>query len=391
MPSRLAFGLSMLVAAIVGFGVQPALAQRPPAGPPAVGVMKASTLPITQTNSFIGRVQATKRVDLVARVTAFLDAQNFVEGAEVKEGDLLYQLERGPFAADVAAKQAAVDQAKAQLELSGLTLGRAQTLLSTSAGQQSTVDSAKAAQLSNAAILAGAQAQLGASKINLNYTEIRAPIAGKIGRTSVTSGNVVSPGSGVLATIVSQDPMYVLFPISQRTRLELRQRYIQGGGFKSVLIRLKLPDGRIYSQTGQIDFIDNTVATNTDTITLRGEIANPIIDTVNGNTLRELTDGQFVTVQIEGVEPVDLLAIPRAAVMSDQQGDFVYTLDSDNKVVLSRVKLGQSSGTLVSILSGLKEGDTVITDGLQRARPGLIVNPAPVEPAKPDNAASAAP
>ncbi|WP_158814341.1 efflux RND transporter periplasmic adaptor subunit [Methylocapsa sp. S129] len=368
--------LPLLLAPMLGLAT-PAAAQRPPSGPPAVGVTKAETLPITETNSFVGRVQAINRVDLVARVTAFLEEQKFVEGAEVKPGDLLYQLERGPFAADVAAKQAAVEQAQAQLQLSGLTLGRAQTLLNTPAGQQSTVDSARATQLSNEAVLAGAQAQLDASKINLNYTEIRSPIAGKIGRTAVTSGNVVSPGSGVLATIVGQDPMYVLFSISTRTGLELRQKYASAGGFAAVVIHLKLPDGRMYGQTGHVDFVDNTIATNTDTIALRGTIANPTIDTVNGNAVRELVDGEFVTVQLEGVEPVQLLAIPRAAVMSDQQGDFVYTVDADNKAVVTRVKLGQTSGTLVSILSGLKLGDSVITEGIQRARPGQPVNPAP--------------
>jgi membrane fusion protein (multidrug efflux system) len=240
--------------------------------------------------------------------------------------------------------------------------------------------------------VAGAQAQLDASKINLNYTEIHSPIAGKIGRTAVTSGNVVSPGSGVLATIVGQDPMYVVFAISQRTSLDLRQKYISGGGFKAVVIHLKLPDGRLYGETGHIDFVDNTIATNTDTITLRGTIPNPAIDTVNGNALRELTDGEFVTVQLEGVAPVQLLAIPRAAVLSDQQGDFVYTVDADNKVVVTRVKLGQTSGTLVTILSGLKPGDSVISEGVQRARPGQPVNPAPASagPA-PDKAAGAAP
>ena len=366
-----------------GLAATPAAAQRAPAGPPAVGVTKARTLPITETSSFVGRIQAPSRVDLVARVTAFLEQRKFVEGAEVKPGELLYQLEKGPFAADLAAKQGAVQQAQSQVQLSTLTLQRAQTLLNTPAGQQSTVDTALANQLSNQALLAQAQAQLDASKINLDYTEIKAPIAGKIGRTAVTIGNVVSPSSGVLATIVSQDPMYVVFPISERSAEELRQKYAPQGGFNAVVIHLKLPDGRMYAQTGHIDFVDNTIAQNTDTITLRGTIANPAIDTVSGNTLRELTDGEFVSVLIEGVEPVDLLAIPRAAVLSDQQGNFVYTVDADNKVVVTRVTLGQSSGTLVTIVSGLKPGDTVISEGIQRARPGQPVNPAPAAGAAP--------
>jgi membrane fusion protein (multidrug efflux system) len=369
------------LALVAGIGLaSTARAQRPPSGPPAVGVMRAETMPITETSSFVGRIQAVSRVDLVARVTAFLDQQNFVEGAEVKPGDLLYRLEQGPFVADVAAKQAAVDQAEAQLQLSAVTLKRAETLLGTPAGQQSTVDSAKATQLSNEALLAAAKANLDSSRINLGYTEIRAPIAGKIGRTSVTPGNVVSPSSGTLATIVSQDPMYVLFSISERTALELRRKYAPKGGFKAVVLHLTLPDGQLYGETGVLDFVDNTVAANTDTIALRGKAPNPVIREVNGVAQRELIDGEFVTVQVEGVQPVELLAIPRAAVMSDQQGDFVYTVDAEDKVVVSRVTLGQNEGTLVAIVSGLKPGDRVITEGIQRARPGQPVNPAPAPP-----------
>jgi membrane fusion protein (multidrug efflux system) len=371
--------LTAFVAAVLL--VSPALAQRPPAGPPAVGVIKAQIMPITETNSFVGRVQATNRVDLVARVTAFLEQQKFVEGSEVKQGDLLYQLEQGPFIADVAAKQAAVDQANANLALSAVTLQRAQALLNTPAGQQSNVDTAKAQQLSNLAVLSSAQANLATSRINLGYTEIKAPINGKIGRTAVTIGNVVTPSSGVLATIVSVDPMYVTFSISQRTALELRQKYTTAGGFKAVVIKIRLPDGRLYGETGALNFVDNTVATNTDTIALRGTIPNPPIPGIlNGNVQRELTDGEFVTVLLEGVDPVRLLAIPRAAVLSDQQGDYVYTVDESNKVQVARIRLGQNAGTLVTVLSGLNEGETVISEGVQRARPGIEVNPAPAAP-----------
>lgn len=376
MSYRLRRFLPLLVAPILGLAA-PAAAQQPPSGPPAVGVTRAQTMPITETNSFVGRIQAVNRVDLLARVTAFLDEQKFIEGNEVKAGELLYQLERGPFAADLAAKQAAVDQAQAQLQLSAVTLTRAQTLLTGPAGQQSTVDAARATQLSNQALLAAAQAQVEASKINLNYTEIRAPIDGRIGRTSVTQGNVVSPSSGVLATIVSQDPMYVVFPISLRTGLELRQKYGAADAFKAIVIHLKLPDGRLYAESGQLDFVDNTIAANTDTITLRAVIPNPTTNVVEGNARRELVDGEFVTALLEGAAPVQLLAIPRAAVLADQQGDFVYTVDADNKAVVSRVKLGETTDTLVTVLSGLKEGDNVITDGVQRVRPGLVVNPAP--------------
>ncbi len=281
------------------------------AGPPAVGVIEAVKRPITESNEFLGRIEASNRVNVVARVTAFLEKRSFVEGAEVKTGDLLYQLERGPFEADLEAKQAQVAQLQATLVNAKLTTERARTLLGGPAGQQSTYDAAIANQQSLEAQVKAAEAQVDLSKINLDYTEIHSPIDGKIGRTSVTEGNVVSPSSGVLTTIVSQDPMYVTFPVSVREALSLLQHYASRGGFKAVVIRIRLPDGRLYGQVGQLNFINNTIAQNTDTITLRGTIPNPprSDQSANEGATRELTDNEFVTVMLEGVEPVEVLAI----------------------------------------------------------------------------------
>jgi membrane fusion protein (multidrug efflux system) len=352
-----------------------AFAQTPP--PPAVGIVKAAKHAITESTEFVGRIQAISRVDLVARVTAFLETVNFVEGAEVKKGDVLYTLERGPFEADVAAKRAAVEQMNAQLLNAEQTLKRAQTLLSGPAGQQSTYDAAIASERSLKAQLEAAQATLAQSQINLDYTRIVAPIDGKIGRTSVTPGNVVTPGSGVLATIVGQDPMYIVFPISVRTAIELRQRY--AGGSKALQLRIRLPDGRIYGQTGDLTFVDNSVSATTDTITLRGTIANPRLPQAKEGSIssRELTDNEFVSVLLEGVEPVQVLGVPRSALLSDQQGDYVYTLDAQNKAKRQAVKLGQSTPAMAVVLSGLQEGDAVIVEGLQRVRAGAVVSPGP--------------
>src|SRR5246500_981497 len=208
-----------------------AKAQLGASGPPAVGVMETVKRPITESNEFLGRIEATNRVSVVARVTAFLEKRNFVEGSEVKSGDLLYELERGPFEADLNSKEAEVAQLKATLVNARLTTDRARTLLGGPAGQQSTYDAALANQQSLEAQVQAAQAQVDLSKINLDYTEIRSPIDGMIGRTSVTEGNVVTPSSGVLTTIVSQDPMYVTFPVPVREALTLRDRYAARGGF----------------------------------------------------------------------------------------------------------------------------------------------------------------
>src|ERR1700730_4449751 len=188
------------------------LSQPAASGPPAVGVVEAIKRPITETSEFLGRIDAVNQVNVVARVTAFLEKRLFEEGNEIKAGDKLYLLERGPFEADLASKKAVVAQLQATLENAKLTTDRARTLLSGPAGQQSTYDAALANQRSLEAQVQSAQAQVQSSQINLDYTDIRSPIDGKIGRTAVTEGNVVSPASGVLTTIVSQDPMYVLFP-----------------------------------------------------------------------------------------------------------------------------------------------------------------------------------
>ncbi|MGA3398126.1 MAG: efflux RND transporter periplasmic adaptor subunit [Acetobacteraceae bacterium] len=371
-----------LLAALIGLSLGRASAQMPGGPPPAVGVVRAQMRPITETSEFVGRIQAVERVALVARVTAFLDQRLFTEGAEVNQGDLLYVLEQPPFQADLAAKQATVKQLQANLTDATIAYNRAVTLLRTPAGQQSTVDDSRATMLADAALVQNAVAQEHQSQINLDYTQIHAPISGKIGRTSVTVGNVVSPSSGVLATIVSQDPMYVVFPISVRTALELRERYADKGGFNAVAIKLRLPDGRLYGQSGKVDFVDNTISANTDTLILRGSIANPpLSDGKPGSaTIRELVDGEFVSVVLEGVQPVELLTVPRSAVLSDQTGDYVYTVDAQNKVQQARIQLGQSTPTVASVLSGLTEGAMVITDGVQKVHPGQVVSPGPASP-----------
>jgi membrane fusion protein, multidrug efflux system len=354
-------------------------AQSPPGTPPAVGVVRVARQQITESHEFIGRIQAVGRVALVARVTGFLEKRLFVEGAEIKKGDLLYQLEQPPFQAQVESSKATVDQLKAQHRNAEITLERAQELLRKLVGPQSNVDTALAAERGLAAQIDGAQSQLHIAEINLGYTEIRAPIDGRISSTSVTEGNVVSPTSGTLATIVSQDPMYVTFSIALRTGLELRSRYAPKGGFSAVVIKLRLPNGSIYGQDGRLDYASPTVAETTDTVTLRGVVPNPLLPgmTAGQPGARELVDGEFVTVLLEGVQPITVLAIPRAAVLSDQQGDYVYIVGAENKAQIRRIQQSQSTPSTAVIINGLKEGEVVVSEGLQRVRPGETVSPGP--------------
>jgi membrane fusion protein (multidrug efflux system) len=296
---------------------------------------------------------------------------------------MLYRLERGPFEAAVAQQQAAVAQNAALLENATIHLNRAKALLNTPAGQRANFEDAQAQQASAAAQLAAAAAQLRSAQINLDYTEIRAPIGGKIGLTAYTIGNVVSPSSGPLARIVSQDPMNVLFPMAVRSVVALNKRYADRGGFSAVKVRLRLPDGSMYDKEGTVDFVDPSVAISTDTITVRGKIANPVTAaaTASAPPRRQLADGEFVGVTLVGNEPVQALVVPRAAVLSDQQGSYVYVIDKDNKAEQRRITLGQSTPELAVVTSGLSEGEMVVLDGIQRVRPGAVVSPGPASPA----------
>ncbi|MFL5288720.1 MAG: efflux RND transporter periplasmic adaptor subunit [Rhodopila sp.] len=382
--------------ALLGLGaLTSAASAQMPSGLPSVGVVRAEQTAITETSEFIGRIQSIDRVALTARVTAFLDQRLFEEGAEVQQGDLLYKLERAPFEATVQQQEAAVMDAGSKLANASIQLARAQSLLNTPAGQRSNYDDAVANQRSMAAQVQSAQAQLKQAQINLAYTEIRAPVSGKISRTNITAGNVVSPSSGPLATIFSQDPMYVTFPVASRVLADLEKRYADKGGMRGIVVKVRLPNGVMYDQEGRIDYVEPTVGTTTDTILMRARIGNPPIRPAQtGRTVeRALIDGDFVTVTVEGIEPIMALGIPRKAVLSDQQGNYVYVVGEDKKAEQRRIQLGQSTPVTAVISAGLKEGELVIVDGIQRVRPGIEVSPGPASPSPtspktPANAAS---
>ena len=355
-----------------------------PQGPPAVGVQTAERRPITETSEFVGRIEAVSRVEIRARVTGFLEARLFREGGEVAEGAPLFRIERAPFEAQLAQARASVASAQATLENARVVLARARDLRASGAGTQVSLDTAQAGERTGTAAVLGAQAQLRTAEINLAYTDVTAPISGKIGRSVFAVGNVVAPGaSEPMATIVSQDPMRVAFTVSQRQALELRQRYESRGGAAAVVIRIRLVDGRPYNQVGRIDFIDTQVDRNTDTLLVRALIPNPARE-VPGNPSasttgdsRELIDGQFVTASVEGVEPVQAIVVPRAAIGQDQSGFFLFIVGENNVAQRRPVRLGRGTAELAVIEEGLQGGERVITEGLQRVRPNAPVNPAP--------------
>jgi membrane fusion protein (multidrug efflux system) len=217
------------------------------------------------------------------------------------------------------------------------------------------------------------------AQINLGYTEIRSPIDGQIGATTVTMGNVVGPTTGTLATIVSQDPMYVSFALPVADALKFRQNNAEQGGIAGIDLLVQLPDGRMYGQTGKIDFVNNQISATTDTLNWRGTIANPLLPGSDGvaGAARELTDGEFVTVILRNRTPQQQIVIPRDAVITDQLGDYVLKISPDNKAERQAVTMGAQSNTTVQIMKGLTPGDKIIIDGIQRVHPGIVVNPQP--------------
>jgi membrane fusion protein (multidrug efflux system) len=330
-----------------------------------VGTVAAERKAIANTFDFVGRVEATNRVEVRARVTGYLEAVLFNEGDPIKEGSPLYRIEKDQFQAAVEQAQGALERSKASKVLSELQLQRAEDLLARSSGTVVARDQARAADQQAAGAIMQDEAALQTAKINLGYTDIVAPITGKVGRTNITKGNVVGPDSGVLTMIVSQDPMYVTFPVSQRELLRARGTKLD---LSAIKISLRFADGSTYDQTGQVNFLDVTVDRTTDTVLTRATMPNP---------KGQLIDGQFVRVIAEVGHPEEKVVIPQAALLADQQGVYVFLVE-DGKAAVRRVKPGAAAGTGVVIEEGLSGGEQIVVQGVQSLRPGLPVRAAPI-------------
>jgi len=335
---------------------------------PAVGTVYAERKPITQTAGFVGRVDAINRVEIRARVQGYLEQVLFKEGAFVKTGDHLYAIQKGPFEAAVQEAQAAVDKSKAQKALTAVQLARQELLASQNSTAASTRDEARAADQEAAATILSNEASLDNAKINLGYTDIVSPISGKISKTNITVGNVVGPDSGPLTEIVSQDPMYVTFPVSQRELLRV-QTSAHKVDIKDIKVKIRFVDGSTYDQEGSINFVDVSVNRSTDTVLVRATMPNP-----SGL----LIDGQLVSVVVvEEGHAVEQVVIPEAALIADQQGIYVFVVEN-GKAAVKRVKVGPEVGPDVVIEQGLQGGEQVIVEGLQSVRPGQPVQASPI-------------
>jgi membrane fusion protein, multidrug efflux system len=345
-----------------------AQAQQP--ATPTVGVITAEKRPVTEAVRFVGRIQAIERVDIRARVTGFLEEVLFQDGDRVKTGAALYRIEKGPFEAAVEQAKATMLRARAQLDNATTQRQRAEDLLKSSSGTVANRDDRIAAEKAAAGDLAGAEAALKTAEINLGYTDINSPIDGRIGRTAVTRGNVVGPDSGVLTTIVSSNPMYVTFPVSQREFVRIFPPGRDGqAAINNTKVIVQMSNGPVYPHSGKIDFVDVKVDQATDTVSVRASLPNP-----DGR----LIDGQLVQVSVEGDKPEERVVVPQAALIADQQGIYVFTVE-DGNAAIRRVKVGQPVGASIVVTEGLSGGELVVTSGLQGLRPGLPVMAVPAE------------
>src|SRR6202045_2257760 len=354
---------SFLVVAFAALILQPANAQQ--AGPPpAVLVLPAELRSMTKQAEFVGRAEALEKVDLRARVQGFLGPRLFKEGDTVKENQVVFTIEREPF-------EAVVDQRKAQLAATEATfansdqqLQRTTELARKGNAPIAQLDQRTAEQRQAKAAVMEAEANLRDAQIQLSYTDIKTPISGRIGRAAVSPGNLVGPDTGVLATVVQDDPMQVLFSVTQREMLEARDTDVTG----KVRARVRLTNGSLYNEKGRVDFLDVQVNPRTDGQTVRAMFPNP--DDI-------LTSGQTVRVIIEEKGGDKVLVIPETAIAIDQTGPYVFVVGQDDKVEQRRLRLGTRREGLAVVDEGLKPDERVVIQGQQRVRAGMTVAPQP--------------
>lgn len=344
--------------------------------PPQVAVItvKAEDVPIT--NDLPGRIAATRTAEVRPRATGIVIERIFEQGSQVKEGDVLYRIDPAPFQVQVDSAEATLRRAKAVQAQARNTAERQEQLRKSNVASAQTYDDA-VAQLAQAdADVAIAEASLATAKLNLEYTEVKAPISGRIGRALITEGALVSAnGTENLATIQQLDPVYADFTQSATDLMRLRKALEDGALMadnNSADVKLMLDDGSAYPHSGKLLFSEAAVDETTGQVTLRGEFPNPDGD---------LLPGMYVRVQIEqGIEKGAVI-VPQQAVQRDSSGSaLVYVVSADNKAGTRNVRVGRAVGTNWVITDGLKNGEKIIVEGFQKVQPGGEVVPAEWDP-----------
>lgn len=388
LPSMQARSMPLLAAALVLTACSGE--QAPPPAPPApeVSAVTVSTAPVSNIIELPGRVQAVRTAEVRARVDGIVERRLYEEGTDVREGAPLFQIDPRPLRAALDAAQASLRRAQAERTNARRDVERFRPLVARNAISQQEFDAATARAAQAEADVGSAEAQVEQARLNLGYATVTAPISGRAGRAEVTEGALVSAAQGTLMTTVEQlERVYVNFSQSSAEVLQLR-RDIQAGrlrmpNLEDTRVTLILEDGSVYERSGRINFLAQSVDPSTGTVSLRAEFPNP---------RRILLPGEFVRARVEaGVNPNGLL-VPQRAVQLSAQGASVILVGANNVATPRPVQLGEMRGGQWEIRSGLRPGDRVITDGLQKVRPGTPVRlaGAPAQPLAQRSASSSA-
>ena len=374
MRSRLPSLLTVLSALAAGLLAGPAHAQAPGGPPPKVTVAKPVVRQIVEQDQYTGRFDAIEYVEVRARVTGYLEKINFTDGQTVKKGDLLFVIDRRPYKAALEQAQAALASAKARQTFSQTDLERAQTLSRSGNISEQVTDQRRQASLTAQADVDSAQAALNNAQLNFDFSEVKAPINGRISRRLVTEGNIVSADQTMLTTIVSLDPIYFSYTVDEKSFLKYQNSLGIGMGQtqqgKGVPILIALSGEAKPTRKGTLDFVDNRVDTATGTILLRATVQNPDLF---------IKPGLFGIVAMPATKPYQGVLIPDEAVAANQDKRIVYLLGPDNVIQQKDVVLGPKVDGYRVIQSGLKGDETLVVNGISRVRPGAKVTPETIE------------
>jgi len=351
-----------------------------PAPPPPSKAKIAQPLSqkITEWDEFTGRIEAVNTVEVRARVSGYLEKVNFAAGATVKKGDLLFVIDSKPFKAQLSYATAELEQAKSKQELAKNELARAENLLKAKAISIEEYDARNKGLRGAAAAVDASTAQVASAKLNLEFTEVRAPINGRIGRELITAGNLVNGSGGdatKLATIVSTNPVYVAVDVDERAILSYRREaQKQGRNLEGTKVELALSDEQGFPHSGHVDYVAPTENPVTGTVSLRGVF-------MNADEL--LSPGFFARMRLRGGAPYDGLLLPDRAIGSDQANRIIWVMNSDKKVTQRKIIVGKKIGDLRVISEGLKADEWVVIEGLQKLRPDSVIEPEEITLATP--------
>lgn len=337
---------------------------------PNVKIAQPLSRDTTEWDEYTGRVEAINAVDIRARISGYLEKVNFTAGEKVKKGDLLFQIDPKPFKAQLNFALAELDQAKTKRELAKNDLARAEKLFRAKAISAEEYDARSKGLQETAAAVDSADAKAYSARLNLEFTEVRAPITGRISRELITAGNLISADSTLLTSIVSTNPVYVYADADEQSILKYRRQIQQNGhsaaDLKGTPVELAVADETDFPHQGHIDYVSPREDSSTGTVTLRGVFANP--DEL-------LSPGFFARIRVRGSAPYAAILLPDRAIGTDQTQRFVWIMNQENQVEYRKIILGAHIGQLRVISQGLQAEDWVIIEGLQKLKPGIKVNP----------------